>query len=141
MIFWTKFAQKWCFRSKTGKVNTNIEFYIIELVLVPIFSLLVLVPIFRFKWQFWFFGPSLAKKGISCQKRKSQQHYWILHIRISPVTKFQITLTLFLFVVLVVVVCLRFSLNKFAQKGYFRSKTEKTALAPESMVVTYYIKL
>ena len=32
LIFWTKFAQKRCFRSKTKKVNITIEFCIFELV-------------------------------------------------------------------------------------------------------------
>ena len=34
LIFWTKFAQKRCFRSKTEKVNIAIEFYIFKLVYV-----------------------------------------------------------------------------------------------------------
>ena len=53
MIFWTKFAEKGCFRSKTEKVNTTIEFCMLKLVYVPNFTL---------NWQFWFFGPSLQKK-------------------------------------------------------------------------------
>ena len=34
MIFWTKFAQKGCFQSKTEKVNTSTEFCLFELALV-----------------------------------------------------------------------------------------------------------
>ena len=32
LIFWTKFAQEGCFRYKTEKVNSAIEFCIFELV-------------------------------------------------------------------------------------------------------------
>ena len=39
LIFWTKFAQKGYFQSKTAKMNTTIEFCIFKLVLVPNFSL------------------------------------------------------------------------------------------------------
>ena len=46
MIFWTKFAQKGCFRSKNRKSEEAIEFCIFDLVWVPNFSL---------NWQFWFF--------------------------------------------------------------------------------------
>ena len=35
LLFWTKFAQKGCFRSKTKKVNTIIELCIFELAKVP----------------------------------------------------------------------------------------------------------
>ena len=37
--FWTKFAQKGSFQSKTEKVNNTNEFSIFELVQVPNFSL------------------------------------------------------------------------------------------------------
>ena len=45
--------QKRCFRYKTKKVNTIIEFYIFELIEVPNL---------RWKWQFCFVGPNLRKK-------------------------------------------------------------------------------
>ena len=32
LIFWTRFAPKMFFRSKTEKLNTTIEFYVFELV-------------------------------------------------------------------------------------------------------------
>ena len=51
MIFWTKFVQKGCFRSKTA--NTTIEFCIFELVLAPNFNL---------NWQFYVFRPNLPNK-------------------------------------------------------------------------------
>ena len=60
LIFWNKFTQKVCFRSKTENINTNIEFCIFELILKTNFSL---------NWQVWFFGPSLSKKVISNLKR------------------------------------------------------------------------
>ena len=39
LIFWTKFAQKRCFRSKTEKMNRAIAFCIFELAELPNFSL------------------------------------------------------------------------------------------------------
>ena len=60
LTFWIKFVWKWCFRSKTKKVNTTTELSIFELILEPNFSL---------NWQFWFFGSNLPKKGISGQKQ------------------------------------------------------------------------
>ena len=39
LIFWTKFAQKGCFRSKTEKMNRAIAFCIVELAELPNFSL------------------------------------------------------------------------------------------------------
>ena len=38
-FFWTKFSQKGCFRSKTEKLNSAIEFCIFELAEFPNFSL------------------------------------------------------------------------------------------------------
>ena len=73
LTFWTKFAKKGYFRSKTERVNIMIEFCMFELFYVPNFSL---------NRQFWFFGPSLPKKGISTRKQKSEQHHRILRIRI-----------------------------------------------------------
>ena len=79
LIFWTKFAQKEYFHSKIKKNNSIIEFCIFELVSVPNFSI---------KWQFLFLGPNLTKKGISTQNQKSEQHHWILRIRIRLGTIF-----------------------------------------------------
>ena len=61
--FWTKFAQKGCFRPKTEKVNSTIEFCVFKLVYVPNFSL---------NWQFWFCGPSLSEKGVFGLKQKER---------------------------------------------------------------------
>ena len=101
--------QKGRFRYKIEKVNTTIEFCILELVLVPNFSL---------NWQFRFFGPSLPKRVFPVKNRRSEHRNWILHIRISQGIQFQLTLT-FLFI---------FFFTKFVQKGYFRLKTEKSHL-------------
>ena len=49
----------------------------------------------------------------STKSRKSELHCWILRIRITLITKFQLTPTILIFGA------------KLAQKGYFRSKTEK----------------
>ena len=108
LIFWTKFAQKACFRSKTEKMNITIELCIFELVQVTNFSL---------SWQFWFFEPNLPKKGVSGQKRKK----WT-----SPIE----------FCMFELVQVLNFSLNwqvwffftKLAPKKNFRSKTENSHL-------------
>ena len=110
--FWTNFAQKGCFRSKTVEVDITVEFYIFKLVLVPSFSL---------NWQFWFFRPDLPKKDISSQKQKN---------RASPLssenlnlgTKFQLKLTILNF------------WTKFAQKGYFRSKMEEVNMTTEFFI-------
>ena len=59
MIFWTKFAQKRHSHSKSEKVNITIEFYILDLVYAPNFTL---------NKQFWNLEPNLPKKGISCQQ-------------------------------------------------------------------------
>ena len=53
LIFWIKFSQKALSRSKTEKVNTTIEFCIIESVQAPNFSL---------NWTLWFFGSNLFKR-------------------------------------------------------------------------------
>ena len=45
MIFWTKFAQKGCFRSKIEKVNNTIEFSLSSRYQ------------FSLNWQFWYSGP------------------------------------------------------------------------------------
>ena len=82
-------------------------FRIFELVKIPNISLYI---------QFWFFGLSLLKRSNSSQKRKSEHHQWILHIRISIATKFQLKLIIWIF------------LTKFTQKGNFRWKTEKSHL-------------
>ena len=79
LIFWTKFAQK---------VNITIEFCIFEIVYVPNFSL---------NWQVGFFWPNLPKKCVSGLNRKSEHDHWILHVRISLGTKFQLKLTILIF--------------------------------------------
>ena len=60
--------------------------------------------------------PSFSKKKFPGINRKSEHHHWILLIQISLDTKFQLKLTVLIF------------LTKFAQKGYFPSKTEKSHL-------------
>ena len=68
-IFWTKFAPKRCFRSKTENVNTTIEFCIFELVYVLTFSL---------NWQFWFFLSNLPEKGVFPSKTEKS------HLNVCP---------------------------------------------------------
>ena len=55
LIFWTQFASKGN-SSWKQEVNITIEFCIFELVYVPNFNI---------NWQFWVFGQSLSKNGIS----------------------------------------------------------------------------
>ena len=110
LSFWTKFAQKGYFYSKTRKMNITIEFCMFQLVLVRNFSL---------KWQFWCFLLNLPIKAISTQKRKkNEHHHWILHVRISFGIKFQLKVTILMFS------------TKFAHQGYFHSKTKKKWTSP-----------
>ena len=104
LIFWTKFAQNEYFWSKTEKLNITIEFYIFELVWVPNFTL---------NNQSWNLDQIYPKRVFSLEKEKSEHQRWVLHIRISLATKFQLKLTILIF------------WTKFLEKGYFRSKTEK----------------
>ena len=60
-IFWTKFAQKGFFPFKAEKLNSTMEYCILELVYATKLSL---------NWQFWFFEPNLPKKGVSGLKQK-----------------------------------------------------------------------
>ena len=53
------------------------------------------------------------------KNRKSEHHHWILLIRISLGTKFQLKLTILTF------------WTKFTQKGYFWSKTKKVTNTTE----------
>ena len=103
LIFWTKFAHRGCFLTKKEKVNSTTEFCIFELVLVQSFS---------WNWQFRFFAPNLPKKGVS-RHTESENHRWVLDIRISWGTKFQLKLTILSF------------WTKLAWKGCSPSKTEK----------------
>ena len=88
LMFWTKFAEKGCFPSKNKKLNTTIDFWIFELVLVLNIS---------WNGQFWFFGSNLPKKGVSVWTRKSEHLHWILLIRISLGAKFQLKLSILIF--------------------------------------------
>ena len=53
------------------------------------------------------------KRIFPVKNKKSEHHYWILHIRISLGTKFQFKLIILTF------------WTNCAQKGYFQSKTKK----------------
>ena len=53
------------------------------------------------------------KRVFPLKNKKSEQYHWILHIRISLATKFRLQLIILTF------------WAKFAQKGYFQSKTER----------------
>ena len=53
------------------------------------------------------------------KNRKTEAHHWIPHIRISPDTKYQPKLTILIF------------WTRFAQKGFFWSKTKKVNITME----------
>ena len=73
LIFWTKFAEKRHFQSKTEKLNT-IEFCMFKLVKELSFSL---------NGQFWFLDLISPKKVIPVENGKTEHPHWLLHIWIS----------------------------------------------------------
>ena len=97
---------------KTDEMNTTIQFYLFELVQVPSFGL---------NWHFLFFGVNFPKKGIpglSNTEKKNENHRWILHIRISLDTKFQLKLTILIF------------WTKFTQKKLFLAQNRRSKHHP-----------
>ena len=88
LIFWTKFAQKGYFQSKTEKINIAIEIWIFELVKVKHFSL---------KWHFWCFGPNFPKTLFPVENKKSEHYHWFQDIRIRVGTKCPLKLTISIF--------------------------------------------
>ena len=79
LISWTKYAQKGI-SSQNWKSEVIIEFFIFKLALEPNFSS---------NWQFLFFGSNFPKNIYPVENRKSEYHHRILHIWITPGTKFQ----------------------------------------------------
>ena len=71
-------------RVKRKNVNVTVEFCIFKLALVPNFSL---------NWQLKFFDPICPKWAFCVENRKREHYCWVLHIRISVHTKFQLKLT------------------------------------------------
>ena len=90
------------FQSKTDKIDTTIEFCIIELVFVK----------FHFE-EFWIFGSDLPKKVFLVKNWKSEHHHWIPHVQFNLGTKFPLKLTILIF------------WTKFAQKGISSQKQKK----------------
>ena len=105
-------------------MNSAIEFYILELVCVPDFSL---------NWQFWFFESNLPKKWCFWSKtrvKKSEHHHSILHNRISlGITNISLNWQFWSF------------FYQICPKSVFPAENRKIALVRASMVFTYYIKL
>ena len=129
------------------KMNITIEFFILKLLWVPVFS---------WNGHFQFFGLNFLTKGtyfysktdkididiefctfevvfvsnltyqiypreiFMFKNRKSEHHHWIPGIQISLGTKFQPKLTILIF------------LTRFTQKEFLRSKTEK-------VIITYFL--
>ena len=84
---WLKMTKKDKWRSVGSKgknVNITVEFCIFKLALVPNFSL---------NWQLKFFDPICPKWAFCVENRKREHYCWVLHIRISVHTKFQLKLT------------------------------------------------
>ena len=96
-VLWTKLTEKNISDLKRKKMKIAIEFYIFKL--VQVLNL-------NFNKQFKFFGTNFPpKKDTSGKKQKSKHHHWILHIRISLSSYFQLNLTTLIFWI------------KFPQKG------------------------
>ena len=106
LIFWPDLPKKGFSGLKQKKWTPHILYIILHIQIS-------LVRNFSSNWQFWFFGPNLPKKVFPVKNWKSEHHHSIPHIQISLGTKFQLKLTILIF------------LTRFAQKGFFWSKTEK----------------
>ena len=170
-MFWTKLAQKNCFPSKIWKMNTTIELFTFELVLVPHFS---------WNWQLKVFGPNLPKKGVSLLKQWRPQlkqvkttiefsifwllllpnlnwnwQFWFFFVQLclkwcfpSKTEKVDTAIEFCVFeFVLELVLChwiLRIRINFFdqiAQKGCLRSKIEKSHLCTRLWLVLTILNL
>ena len=86
VYYWLKLIKndKWrSLGSKTKNVKITIEFCILELAFVSDFKL---------NWQFEILDPICPKWVFWFKNRKSEHHYWVLHIRISLRTKFHLKL-------------------------------------------------
>ena len=53
--------------------------------------------ILKLNWQFGYFDTIYQKRVFLVKTRKSEHHNWILRIRISQGTKFQLKLTILIF--------------------------------------------
>ena len=105
-MFWTKFAQKGCFPSKTEKVNTTIEFFILKILIILGIKFQLKLTIFDALEQV------CPKRMCRIWNWKSECYHWILHIPISLDGIFKLKLTVLIY------------WTKFAQKGCLRPKTE-----------------
>ena len=101
---WLNLPKGYFWSKRREKVNNTIEFCIFELFWVLNFSL---------NWQFLFLEQICSKRVFLVESRKSEHQHWILHIRISLVTKFRLKMTILIF------------WTKIIQKGCFRLKMEK----------------
>ena len=69
--------------------------------------------------NFEFFDQIFPKRVFSVKNKIIEHHHWILHVWISVGIKFQLKVTILIL------------WTKFAQKGYFQSKTERTDITIE----------
>ena len=136
LISWTKFAQKGYFPSKAEQViyyyqiqhirisiSTNFHLKLMKITIEFSTFELVLKPTFIFSRQLWF-GPNLPNKGFYGFKTGHMMNITISattfqRIWISLGTKFHLKQTILIF------------WNRFAEKGYFQSKTEKVNITVE----------
>ena len=114
LVFWTKFALKGYFWSKTEKSHHHHWIVYIQISTNTKFGLGTK---FQCKLTILTFWTNLPKKANSFWKQKKWlYHHWILHIQIGLSTKFQCKLTILIF------------WAEFTQKGCFRSKIKNLHL-------------
>ena len=78
-----------------------------------------------------FFG-----QNFQVENRKSEHHHWILHIRSSLGTKFQVKLTVFIFWPKLHKKVSFWA--KFTEKTYFQTKTEKVNITIEFCIFEFW---
>ena len=77
------------------------------------FFISVCIPNFSLNWKFYFFEQICPTRYFPLKTEKSEHHWWLQHIWISPGNRFQLKLAVLTF------------WTKFTQKGCFQSKSEK----------------
>ena len=81
---------------------------------------------FQVKLTFNFFELNLLNRVLPVQKRKGEQHHWILHTQISLDNKFLQKLTILIF------------WTKFVQKEYFQPKRKRVNSTNEFCIFCIY---
>ena len=104
-------------KNRKSKLHYRIQH--IRISLSTKFHLKLLILIFSTKFAQKRISGQKPKKWTSQKQKKSEHHHWILHIPIGLAIKFQLKLIILIL------------WTKFAQKGYFRSKTKKANITIE----------